>query len=355
MIIAVALATLSLVGGLRRRSDRAGCGAKGASGLSMVEITNGEDADECEWRWQAAIYKNDADQDGNFCGGSLINAEWVLTAASCVGKGFAGHTPYKPHSPWYLHVKLGVHNSSRTSAQQQSHRVSQTFAHPKYDHATGSHDVALIRLESPASMNSCVGTVCLPSGVPEVTADTKCWITGWGLQKEGGWGTKPEVLKEGEVSVWSNKDCAKQYGSKQRIGASQMCANAGRWWVVDTCNEDVGGPLVCEVGGKWTVFGVTSRGEGCGNRNKPGIYARVRPEVSWIQKTIRSAPAKAPPVRDCGENAYGPDEDGNCNCAPYYYCYENGKPKCPKTNGDRTQRLWWTATCKGCKCSAKRY
>jgi secreted trypsin-like serine protease len=42
-------------------------------------ITNGTESQPGQWPWQVALRDN-----GAFCGGSLIGAQWVITAAHCV-------------------------------------------------------------------------------------------------------------------------------------------------------------------------------------------------------------------------------------------------------------------------------
>jgi len=44
--------------------------------------------------------------------------------------------------------------------------------------------------------------------------------------------------------------------------------------------------LLCEVDGRWTIFGVTSFGEGCGRKGKVGVYTQVPNFVHWIDEVI---------------------------------------------------------------------
>ena len=56
----------------------------------------------------------------------------------------------------------------------------------------------------------------------------------------------------------------------------------------DACQGDSGGPAVAQVQGRATLFGITSWGYGCGRRNKPGVYTKVRNYVKWIQEITRT-------------------------------------------------------------------
>ena len=47
-----------------------------------------------------------------------------------------------------------------------------------------------------------------------------------------------------------------------------------------------GGPLLCQKNNRWTIYGITSFGEGCGRQGKYGIYAKVPNYTDWIERTI---------------------------------------------------------------------
>ena len=61
---------------------------------------------------------------------------------------------------------------------------------------------------------------------------------------------------------------------------TQICAGVGR---TDSCTGDSGGPLQAQVGGRWTVVGITSFGVECAREDFPGVYTRVDNYLSWIR------------------------------------------------------------------------
>jgi len=273
---------LAGVGGARVSKGRASssCGVKGASAPGS-QIVNGQDASECEWRWQAQLRKS----WGAFCGGTLVSPEWVLTAAHCVAGSRAD-----------FDVRFGDWNVSSTSGLEQDRKAVAVYRHPLYDADGTNFDYAMVRLDRPVEINDCVGTACLPSPDADVPAGATCWITGWGTLSGGG--NTPRILQEVAVKIISNEDCVNKFGySSSAITDAMICAQGrtadGK--VTDACQGDSGGPLVCESDGRWTVYGATSWGRGCAGENYPGIWARVHHELDFVQDILDGKTPEPPP------------------------------------------------------------
>lgn len=262
--------------GLRRQSSRAVCGARGGGSASVLDqpnmsIVNGNTAKECVWKWQIAI--KDRGDNSPWCGGTLIDSDWILTAAHCVEDEKAKD----------LEVFAGKINRKSSSKHEQKRRVSKIYMHPKYNSKTEEFDIALMRADKPFTMNECVGTACLPSS--DVPEDTTVWITGFGDLKEDG--KSPSQLQESYVNVVSNSACQKSYKG-EKITSDMLCASGTRGGKpTDACQGDSGGPLVSDVSGVWTVYGATSWGYGCADPKYPGVYSRVHHVIGWINNIMK--------------------------------------------------------------------
>ncbi|CAF0894687.1 unnamed protein product [Rotaria sp. Silwood1] len=228
-------------------SSSCGCSTNSAT---LARIVGGEAAASQTWGWAVSLKIG-----GSLCGGSIISASWVLTAAHCVSGASASQ------------ITVYAGSTSRLTGTQ-NRSVSSVTSHPSYNAATFVNDIALLLLSTPLNMTDpAVSTICLPS-VSSATLSAGEWppagttvvAVGWGRLSEGG-------------SISS---------TLQQVTMQTVDRQSSTY----TCQGDSGGPLMAFTSNnQWVLVGATSSGIGCAQANYAGSYTRVAAYQSWISTT----------------------------------------------------------------------
>ena len=231
-------------------------------------VVGGTFASNGEYPWMAAVYT--LDPEFLFCGGTLVKPTVVITAAHCI-LGLP--------APGVTGVMLGRTTLDGSGGEEIP--VAGFVIHPLFNAANNTFDIAAVKLTRPSTQTPIAGWA-VPGQESLYAAGVSATVTGWGLTKEDG--DISNALKEASVPIVSDAQCADWYGGAPLgITASQhICAgfaNGG----TDTCQGDSGGPLmVRNASNQFILAGVTSWGEGCARRERPGVYSEVATLSSFI-------------------------------------------------------------------------
>jgi secreted trypsin-like serine protease len=288
-------------------------------------IWYGQPAPKGAYPFMVALIQSEAENteegnfQGQFCGGALIGDRWVVTAAHCVvAEGEDGRPAQIPAE------KIDIYAGAVGFADGTRIKVKRIVRHPQYNASTFNNDIAVIELAASAKSNK-------TQNIALVTPQTEAAVSGVGKKViAAGWGETEEktpatellhvemdIIETGlcntnilnyrkaEFLVEMMRKAQSQYaladstvqqvrglieGNVGKVVTDSMICSGRVNTQRDTCQGDSGGPLFAKgADGKFTLVGVTSWGELCGQtqRGLYGVYTRVAKFSTWVQQTAR--------------------------------------------------------------------
>lgn len=246
------------------------------------EVVGGQPAAPDEYPFMVGLLHRNVINpfQAQFCGGSLISPDTVLTAAHCV-EG-VGATE--------LDVLVGTNRLDGSGTRLHARRI---VTHPGYNRRTNGNDLAIVQL----------GTQLPQALVATVQpGEEALWWPGT-LATVIGWGTRsatrqsfPVQLYEVDLPIVSDASCSNAYDDLF-LASKMLCAgdlaNGGE----DSCQGDSGGPLLVPDPPRMVQVGIVSWGIGCARRRYPGVYTRLATYASFVNRWLDPDEVPDPPSR----------------------------------------------------------
>jgi secreted trypsin-like serine protease len=279
---------------------RATAQRQGSGPRANASIVGGQEAPIASFPFQVALYDPQAGSPaaGFFCGGVIVDATHVITAAHCVSGGAHQVAPSAG-----IEVLAGSTSLDQPAADSVRDPVQSSAVDPGYSPLSSNEDIALLTLANPLWSGSITPTVngvnmiaplalhagaalryANPNQSPAITATA----SGWGdvNPAPGHAASYPTSLRAVKLALVSESTCEGQYATiEQPITSSMICAGGGSARV-DTCYGDSGGPLIVDADTParppqdYVLAGLVDFGDGCAQPGYAGVYTRISsPEI----------------------------------------------------------------------------
>lgn len=282
--------------------DAAWTGTLTAPTRTNHKMIGGTPAGRDEWPFLGVLRGNSNGLVKHYCGGTIIDKRWLLTAAHCVDEATQA-----PNGVWQngelgpVEIVIGLNDLEQTTPESvyravdiQVHEAYRKVVSGDTQWQASQNDIALIKLDRDWN-----GPIMRLSGGGDSDADLyfgRAFAAGFGKTTTNGNGLKEFTIeRSGARAEAGSKDllhvmlplkapefCETAFGGKGYSSAAQVCAgfvDGG----VSSCQGDSGGPLAgLDKQARAYQIGIVSFGVGCALADSPGVYARVSAYKDWI-------------------------------------------------------------------------
>lgn len=234
--------------------------------------------------WQVSLQSSATRR--HLCGGSIVSADFVLTAQQCTEGTSASQ----------LEVVAGIDRLGDTASAQRI-AVAEIIPFPGFTDPTAGRDLSLLRLSGSLSIDL---RRAAPIAIADARADSLGLTAPGVLATATGWApaegaARPDELRAVDLPIVSRDDAQSAYADVT-LTEDQLAAGDLDQTGADSCQGDLGGPLVVPDAGRgFLLAGVVSWGEGCARPGAPGMYARVSSFADFIAGALGGGDPPPPP------------------------------------------------------------
>ncbi|XP_037039761.1 brachyurin-like [Bradysia coprophila] len=251
-----------------RESTKTSASRNSATRAIVGRIANGQPANQNQIPHQCVVL-SPVGRAFSLCGGSIISAEWVLTAAHCA----VGYYQYN--------LRFGSITSTIGGQVQTSF---ESISHPDYNSKNLNNDIAIISIPTPLTFSPSIQSIRLPtnSQIGSTFRDVSAVVSGWGTTSHGS--STSQTLNWAGMRVISNGECSDVFGADVVVD-HVVCATGSGGPTQGHCPGDSGSPLTILEGGVRTQIGVVSFGAAAGcDLLYPSGYMRTANFIHWINE-----------------------------------------------------------------------
>lgn len=259
-------------------------------GQTAALTLNGDKAAPGAFPWHAAIYLKSTDKQYDYiCGGSLVSASVIVTAAHCFYQNGEQLPPEK------FKVALGkIYSGWNDEEGGKVHRsdVDRIVPHPLYQGVRRkfANDVAIVELQKPVNLSSNnIAPICMNHDI-QIAEGEQIIVVGWGSERS----SPLEELASVNMKFKAFSACVDAITHSAHetsfVTADKFCSSrdAGVSQPAGLAKGDSGGGAVVKRNGRWHVVGLVSVALDDG---KLYVFTDMRKQSPWLKETPTTAPA----------------------------------------------------------------
>ena len=249
------------------------------SQISSRIVGGDQVSEQSDYPWVVSLKYQSSKQ--HFCAGTLIDKQWVLTAAHCV----IDQTASK------IIATVGEYNLS-SNPSTTSTNITKIIIHPAFNEKTFNNDIALLKLSETLTQQTVSRLSSLETAQSISVDNIIATAIGWGstiAYASKGEGqdipvSYPSILRQVTLPLLSSQSCS---SVMPNITDNMICAGDVNNGGLDSCQGDSGGPLLVESATETVQqIGIVSFGQGCAQPQTAGVYTKVSNYQDWIESNI---------------------------------------------------------------------